>query len=289
MPSRACRRFVRRLSEQADIPVYAFVDCDPYGIANIYRSLKVGSGNAAHVNHLFCVPKAALLGVTPEDIKKYKLPTHPLKEIDIKRANDALENDPFFKAHPRWQKAINGLLKMGACRATGARTMGSELRDGGVPPREARRPEEVSPLEQAARFACKLTAFPEQGFGLVGELVVHLAEAEVQVAGLDLCEGQADVLAEAEPDGLPVLAVHIEVVPEPPVFFLELLSVAALGAQRCVEVFGDHPRLDHTAQHGPGRFAVCRRCVRVDELIAIARRPPRACEPSRRGDARTRR
>ena len=113
VPSRACRRFVRRLSEQADIPVYAFVDCDPYGIANIYRSLKVGSGNAAHVNHLFCVPKARFLGVTPEDIKQYKLPTHPLKEIDIKRANDALENDPFFKAHPRWQKAINGLLKMG--------------------------------------------------------------------------------------------------------------------------------------------------------------------------------
>ena len=25
---------------EADIPVYAFVDCDPYGIANIYRSLK---------------------------------------------------------------------------------------------------------------------------------------------------------------------------------------------------------------------------------------------------------
>jgi DNA topoisomerase-6 subunit A len=113
VPSRACRRFVRRLSEQADIPVYAFVDCDPYGIANIYRSLKVGSGNAAHVNHLFCVPKARFLGVTPDDIKKYKLPTHPLKEIDIKRANDALANDPFFKAHPRWQTAINRMLKMG--------------------------------------------------------------------------------------------------------------------------------------------------------------------------------
>jgi len=113
VPSRACRRFVRRLSEQANIPVYAFVDCDPYGIANIYRSLKVGSGNAAHVNHLFCVPKARFLGVTPDDIKKYKLPTHPLKEIDIKRANDALDNDPFFKAHPRWQTAINRQLKMG--------------------------------------------------------------------------------------------------------------------------------------------------------------------------------
>lgn len=113
VPSRACRRFVRRLSEQAKIPVYAFVDCDPYGVANIYRSLKVGSGNAAHVNHLFCVPQARFLGVTPKDIVDYKLPTHPLKDRDIKRANDALANDPFFQAHPKWQNEITRLLDMG--------------------------------------------------------------------------------------------------------------------------------------------------------------------------------
>jgi len=28
----------------------------------------------------------------------YKLPTHPLKEVDIKRARDAIKNDPFFPA-----------------------------------------------------------------------------------------------------------------------------------------------------------------------------------------------
>ena len=33
--------------------------------------------------------------------------------MDIKRAKDALKNDPFFKAHKPWQKAINDLLKMG--------------------------------------------------------------------------------------------------------------------------------------------------------------------------------
>ena len=38
------------MSEDLDIPVYAFVDCDPYGICNIYRTLKVGSGNAEHIN-----------------------------------------------------------------------------------------------------------------------------------------------------------------------------------------------------------------------------------------------
>ena len=112
VPTRATRRFVRRLSDQCKLPVYAFVDCDPYGISNIYRTLKVGSGNAAHINKFFCVPHARFLGVTPQDIVDYKLPTHPLKAVDIKRANDALKNDPFFRRHKEWQAAIKQLLEM---------------------------------------------------------------------------------------------------------------------------------------------------------------------------------
>ena len=113
VPTRACRRFIRRLTERLKIPVYAFVDGDPYGYFNIYRTLKVGSGNAAHLNKFFCVPSTRFLGVTPQDIITYKLPTHPLKEVDIKRAKDALRNDPFVKHHKPWQKAIHQMLKMG--------------------------------------------------------------------------------------------------------------------------------------------------------------------------------
>lgn len=113
VPTRATRRFIRKLADECSIPVFAFVDCDPYGISNIYRTLKVGSGNAAHLSQFFCVPQARFLGVTPEDIQRYDLPTHPLLEVDIKRAKDALKNDPFFKSHKAWQKAINQLLKMG--------------------------------------------------------------------------------------------------------------------------------------------------------------------------------
>lgn len=113
VPTRACRRFIRRLSDTLKVPVYSFVDGDPYGYFNIYRTLKVGSGNAAHLNEFFCVPSASFLGVTPQDIKDYDLPTHPLKEVDIKRAKDALKNDPFVKHHKQWQKAINMMLKMG--------------------------------------------------------------------------------------------------------------------------------------------------------------------------------
>jgi DNA topoisomerase-6 subunit A len=113
VPTRACRRFIRRLSDQYRIPVYAFVDGDPYGYGNIYRTLKVGSGNAAHINEFFCVPEARFLGVTPYDIEQYDLPTHPLSEIDIKRARDLMKNDPFFKRHRPWQKAIEKMLKLG--------------------------------------------------------------------------------------------------------------------------------------------------------------------------------
>ncbi len=115
VPTRATRRFIRRLADAQKIPVYAFVDCDPYGIANIYRTLKVGSGNAAHINRFFCVPQAQYLGVTPQDILDFKLQdaTHPLQDVDVKRAKDALKNDPFFMAHKPWIKAIEHMLKMG--------------------------------------------------------------------------------------------------------------------------------------------------------------------------------
>jgi len=113
VPTRSCRRFIRRLSDDCNIPVYVFTDGDPYGYGNIYRTLKVGSGNAAHINKYFCVPKAKFLGVTPQDIKDHKMPTHPLKEVDIKRANDALKNDPFFKRHPAWQAAFKQMMQMG--------------------------------------------------------------------------------------------------------------------------------------------------------------------------------
>jgi len=115
VPTRATRRFVRRIADDLKLPVYAFVDCDPYGICNIYRTLKVGSGLAVHVSRDFCVPTARFMGVTPQDIIDFQLEdaTHPLQPVDIKRAKDALKNDPFFQAYPKWQKAIKQLLNMG--------------------------------------------------------------------------------------------------------------------------------------------------------------------------------
>jgi DNA topoisomerase-6 subunit A len=113
VPSRANRRFVRLLSDSCKLPVYVFTDGDPYGYGNIYRTMKVGSGNAAHISEFFCVPHAKLLGVTPQDIKDYDLPTHPLEEKDKKRAQDAIKNDPFFRNTKEWVTALQEMVKMG--------------------------------------------------------------------------------------------------------------------------------------------------------------------------------
>ena len=55
---------------------------------------------------------ARYLGVTPQDVIDYKLPTHPLKDTDIKRAKDAIKNDPFVMQHKEWQKALKQMIEM---------------------------------------------------------------------------------------------------------------------------------------------------------------------------------
>ena len=112
VPTRACRRFIRRLSDEKKIPVYAFCDGDMYAFFNIYRTLKVGFGNAAHLNEFFCVPQARFIGITPQDIVDYKLPTHPLKDVDIKKIKDLIKNDPFIIHHKPWQKALKQMAQM---------------------------------------------------------------------------------------------------------------------------------------------------------------------------------
>jgi len=112
VPTRACRRFIRRLADDKKLKVYVFADGDPYGYGSIYRTLKVGSGNAAHINQFFCVPQAKFLGITPQDIIDYKLPTHPLKDVDIKKIKDLLKNDPFILHHKEWQKALKQMYQM---------------------------------------------------------------------------------------------------------------------------------------------------------------------------------
>jgi DNA topoisomerase-6 subunit A len=103
VPSNAVRAWVKRIQEQLRVPLFFFGDLDAYTMQNIYRTLRAGSAASLIRNSDFCAPEVKFLGVLPEDIAKYDLVDYPVKENDLqearalKKARDALNNDPFFK------------------------------------------------------------------------------------------------------------------------------------------------------------------------------------------------
>ncbi|MFW7378864.1 MAG: DNA topoisomerase VI [Oligoflexus sp.] len=103
VPSNAVRGWLKRIQDQLQIPLFFFGDLDAYTLQNIYRTLKAGSAASLIRNSDFSAPEVRFLGVLPEDIKKYDLHDYPVKENDaqevraLKKAKDALNNDPFFR------------------------------------------------------------------------------------------------------------------------------------------------------------------------------------------------
>jgi len=105
---RATRHFIRRLNRELNLPTYIFTDGDPWGM-HIAMVIISGSANAAHLREL-TTPDAKWSGVWATDIIKYKLPTYPLDEVDIKRLYE-LQKDPRYK-DPLWQREIKTFLKI---------------------------------------------------------------------------------------------------------------------------------------------------------------------------------
>ncbi|MCM2322723.1 MAG: DNA topoisomerase VI [Oligoflexia bacterium] len=103
VPSNAVRGWCKLIQDQLRVPLYFFGDLDAYTLQNIYRTLKAGSAASLIRNSDYSAPDVKFLGVLPEDIKKYDLNDYPVKENDaqevraLKKAADALKNDPFFQ------------------------------------------------------------------------------------------------------------------------------------------------------------------------------------------------
>ena len=108
--SRATRRMIRRLHEELKLPIYIFVDADPYG-AHIAMVIISGSAKAAHVNKQLATPDAVWIGVKASDIEKYKLPTDKLTEQDYKRIEE-LKRDPRYQIE-EWLEELNLWKKLG--------------------------------------------------------------------------------------------------------------------------------------------------------------------------------
>ena len=119
VPSNAVRGWCKLIQDQLDVPMYFFGDLDAYTLQNIFRTLKAGSAASLIRNSHFSAPNVRFLGVLPDDVKRYDLPYYKVKENDVsearslKKAKDALENDPFFldKKNSKIADILHWLIK----------------------------------------------------------------------------------------------------------------------------------------------------------------------------------
>ena len=115
VPSNAVRGWCKLIQDQLRVPLCFFGDLDAYTMQNIFRTLKAGSAASLIRNSDFSAPDVRFLGVLPEDIKKYDLNDYPVKVNDaqevraLKKAEDALGNDPFFQ--DRKNKGVAEILR----------------------------------------------------------------------------------------------------------------------------------------------------------------------------------
>jgi DNA topoisomerase-6 subunit A len=114
VPSNGVRGWCKLIQDELRVPIYFFGDLDAYTMQNIFRTLKAGSAASLIRNSDFSAPEVRFLGVLPEDVKKYDLDCYEVREKDpvearsLKKAKDALANDPFF--HDKRNKKLADIL-----------------------------------------------------------------------------------------------------------------------------------------------------------------------------------
>ncbi len=103
-PSRAERRMVQRLNQEHDLPVYALMDADPWGMY-IYSVIKQGSISLSYSEEKLATPDTKYLGLTVGDVERYKIPkevTIKLNKLDEKRLAEMGAYEWFKKKE--WQQ-----------------------------------------------------------------------------------------------------------------------------------------------------------------------------------------
>jgi DNA topoisomerase-6 subunit A len=113
-PPRGVRRLVHRMRKELDLPVYVFVDNDPWGYY-IYSVVKQGSINLSFESKRMAIPDARFIGLSAFDKKTFGLTdnvTIKLSPQDIARAKQIRDYE-WFKGHRDWQREIKKLLSNG--------------------------------------------------------------------------------------------------------------------------------------------------------------------------------
>ncbi|MFC6753248.1 DNA topoisomerase IV subunit A [Halorubrum tibetense] len=109
-PARATRRITKRIHDELDVPIVVFADGDPWSY-RIYGSVAYGSIKSAHLSKYLATPQAKYVGIQPEDIVEYDLPSDPLSDSDINALESELE-DPRFQTD-YWEEQIELQLDIG--------------------------------------------------------------------------------------------------------------------------------------------------------------------------------
>jgi DNA topoisomerase VI subunit A len=109
-PARSTRRFLKRITEELQLPVVVFTDGDPWSF-RIFASVAYGAIKTAHLSNYLATPSAEFLGVTASDIENYDLPHDQLSDQDV-RALQAELTDPRFGT-AEWRSEIELMLKNG--------------------------------------------------------------------------------------------------------------------------------------------------------------------------------
>jgi DNA topoisomerase-6 subunit A len=109
-PSRSTRRIIRRLNGGLDLPVVVFTDGDPWSY-RIFGSVAYGSIKSAHLSEHLATPDAMYLGIRPQDIVDYELPSDPLSDSDVNALKSELD-DPRFSDN-WWTEQIELQLEIG--------------------------------------------------------------------------------------------------------------------------------------------------------------------------------
>ncbi|MFC6953141.1 DNA topoisomerase IV subunit A [Halorubellus litoreus] len=109
-PARATRRITKRLHDELGLPVMVFTDGDPWSY-RIFGSVSYGSIKSAHLSEYLATPEAQFVGIRPEDIVEYDLPTDPLGDSDVNALESELE-DPRFQDE-FWTEQIELQLDIG--------------------------------------------------------------------------------------------------------------------------------------------------------------------------------
>ncbi len=109
-PARATRRITKRLRDELELPVVVFTDGDPWSY-RIFGSVAYGSIKSAHLSEYLATPEARFVGIRPEDIVEYDLPSDPLSDSDVNALESELE-DPRFQTD-YWEEQIELQLDIG--------------------------------------------------------------------------------------------------------------------------------------------------------------------------------